>query len=931
MDITVTCAPAFHIKGTVSGLVGTGLVLQDTLQDNSTDNLSISANGDFTFNTFIANGGTYNVKVLTQPGSPNQNCVIDSNSSGIVNGMDVSNINVACTTNQYTISGKVQGLVGSGLVLQDTLQDNSADDLNVSADGNFTFNTAITDGETYAVSVKTQPTGPAELCAVAYATGRVSGADISNLVVSCTTKAYTIGGSVVGLKGGGLVLQNNSGDDLSISADGGFTFNTVVADGGSYAVTVATQPTSPAQTCEAYTPSGSGVSADVTTVRILCHGDIPRFAYALNGDNTLSIYTLNASTGQLRNHGYVVSTSGSVVVDPSNRFVYVAHVVGSGDISGEVSSYAINPNTGELTSIGTTVKAGSLPYGITVDPSGRFVYVPNYNSNDISVFSIDPVSGALTTGTSVPAGAQPGSVAVDPTGRFAYVANINSDNVSVYSIDPSSGALTTGATVSAGKTPFSITIDPSGKYVYVPNYGSSDVSVFSINVDTGALTLQSSEATAAYPQYITIDPTGRFAYMLNNASNDVSVFSIDSATGGLTAVGIATAGTQPYRVVIDSSGHFVYVPNFGSNDISIFSISSTTGDLTPVSKIRGRYRTARIALSDGTSAANYAPNFAYVANNGSNDVSPYTIDSSTGDLSLNTSIPAGAGPFSITSDLSGKFAYVVNGADNTVSSYTIDASTGVLNAGNTIAAGTGATSITVEPSGRFAYVTDSGSNHVLTYSIDASTGDLSGGASIVAGTEPQSITVDPTGQFVYTANFLSNDVSVYAIDPSTGALTAGTTVTAGTGPRSVTVDPTGQFAYVANLTSNDISIFSIDSGTGALTGASVVSAGTNPVSIDIDPTGQFAYVANYVSNTVSVYNIDTSSGLLSAGKDVSTGTGPQSITVDPSGTFVYVANYLSDDVSIFSIDSGTGALSAVNLSVGAGANPYSVVTIGAIK
>ena len=54
---------------------------------------------------------------------------------------------------------------------------------------------------------------------------------------------YTIGGTVTGLTGAGLVLQDNGGDNLTVSANAtSFTFSTAVASGGAYSVTVLTQP-----------------------------------------------------------------------------------------------------------------------------------------------------------------------------------------------------------------------------------------------------------------------------------------------------------------------------------------------------------------------------------------------------------------------------------------------------------------------------------------------------------------------------------------------------------------------------------------------------------------------------------------------------------------------------------------------------------------
>lgn len=89
---------------------------------------------------------------------------------------------------------------------------------------------------------------------------------------------------------------------------------------------------------------------------------VPRFAYVANrGDNTVAIYTVNATTGQLRHNGYVASGMSplSVTVDPSGKFAYVAN---SG--SNDVSAYTINASTGALTSVGAAAVAGTNPYSV---------------------------------------------------------------------------------------------------------------------------------------------------------------------------------------------------------------------------------------------------------------------------------------------------------------------------------------------------------------------------------------------------------------------------------------------------------------------------------------------------------------------------------------------------------------------------------------
>jgi hypothetical protein len=85
---------------------------------------------------------------------------------------------------------------------------------------------------------------------------------------------YTIGGHVDGLAGSGLVLQQNGGDALAISADGDFTFATPLNDGASYVVTVFAQPGNPAQTCTVANGSGTVDGANVTDVAVTCTTEV---------------------------------------------------------------------------------------------------------------------------------------------------------------------------------------------------------------------------------------------------------------------------------------------------------------------------------------------------------------------------------------------------------------------------------------------------------------------------------------------------------------------------------------------------------------------------------------------------------------------------------------------------------------------------------
>ena len=78
---------------------------------------------------------------------------------------------------------------------------------------------------------------------------------------------YTVSGTVSGLVGT-VVLQDNGADDLSVSANGAFTFATEIADGAAYHVTVKTQPSG--QTCTASSNTGTIAGANVTNVSVVC-------------------------------------------------------------------------------------------------------------------------------------------------------------------------------------------------------------------------------------------------------------------------------------------------------------------------------------------------------------------------------------------------------------------------------------------------------------------------------------------------------------------------------------------------------------------------------------------------------------------------------------------------------------------------------------
>lgn len=279
--------PAYTIGGTLSGLSGSGLVLSN----NGGNDLAIASGAtSFAFPGSVGAGASYNVGIKTQPTGPAQTCVVTNPSGNVVSNVSVA---VGCTTTSYTVGGTITGLTGSGLVLQN----NGGNDLTIPAGATtFTFGTSVVAGGPYSVSVKTQPTAPAQVCTVASATGT---ANANTLVaVTCVTPSYTVGGTIAGLAGNGLTLLLNGASPVTPAA-GATTFSfPALASGAPYAVTVSIHPSGPAQTCTVSSGTGTVGSANITNVVVTC---------ATNDANT---YTVGGTISGLTGTGLTLRLNG---------------------------------------------------------------------------------------------------------------------------------------------------------------------------------------------------------------------------------------------------------------------------------------------------------------------------------------------------------------------------------------------------------------------------------------------------------------------------------------------------------------------------------------------------------------------------------------------------------------------------------------------
>jgi YVTN family beta-propeller protein len=304
---------------------------------------------------------------------------------------------------------------------------------------------------------------------------------------------------------------------------------------------------------------------------------------------------------------------------------------------------------------------------------------------------------------------------------------------------------------------------------------------------------------------------------------------------GFVALVASAAGAAP----------FAYIANQGSNNVSVIDIATNTVVGSPIPVGVGPFGIAVHPAGTRVYTANFQGAISYSV-----------INAFTGTVQT---FPAGSSPIGFAVNHAGTRAYLTNGGDLTVS--VIDTSTNAIV--NNVTVGNGVLGVAVSRDDTRVYVTRrSGPNAVAV--IDATSNTPL--TTIPVGTDPFGVAVNPAGTRVYTANNGSNNVSV--IDTGTNTVIA--TITVGSAPFGITVSPNGTRVYVSNLGSNSVSV--IDATTNAV--LTSIPVGTSPAGISLTADGARLYVANAGSNNVSV--IDTALNSV-IGSPIAVGTTPFSL------------------------------------------------------
>jgi hypothetical protein len=191
-----------------------------------------------------------------------------------------------------------------------------------------------------------------------------------------TTTTSRVGGTVSGLAGIGLVLQENGGDNLAVSADGPFRFAKTLAIGTAYSVTVLTQPST--ESCSVSNGRGTITGAAVNTVAVSCAASI--FA-------ALPATMTSARAG----HTATVLPAGQVLIAGGINSLTPPPVFNSAEL--------YNPTTQTFTAINATMTSARYDHAASLLPNGQVLLTGGVNSSGRVLDTAevyDPVANTFT-------------------------------------------------------------------------------------------------------------------------------------------------------------------------------------------------------------------------------------------------------------------------------------------------------------------------------------------------------------------------------------------------------------------------------------------------------------------------------------------------------------------------------------------------------
>ena len=323
-------------------------------------------------------------------------------------------------------------------------------------------------------------------------------------------------------------------------------------------------------------------------------------------------FHFDSGTGRLTAMAVAATTQDPsfLTVAPNEKYLYAVNERGEfdGKKSGAVTSYSLDPKSGQLSQLNQVPSGGADPCYVSFDGTGKYLLVANYSGGSVSTFPIAPDGRIGSASAFVQhSGSGPNKerqegphahfIASSADNRFVFVVDLGLDEVVVYHFDPASGSLIPNhppfAKLAPGAGPRHLAFHPNGKFVYVLSEVNSTVTAFAYDAENGSFSTLQTLSTIPKDfkarndtAEIVVHPSGKFLYASNRGHDSIVEFTIDPARGTLTLAGdFSTQGKEPRNFALDPTGKFLLAANQESNNIVVFRIDQSTGALTAAGQI----------------------------------------------------------------------------------------------------------------------------------------------------------------------------------------------------------------------------------------------------------------------------------------------------------------------------------------------------------
>jgi 6-phosphogluconolactonase len=312
-----------------------------------------------------------------------------------------------------------------------------------------------------------------------------------------------------------------------------------------------------------------------------------------------------------------------------------------------------------------------------------YTYVALAGEKKVSIYTMDPETGTLTSKDDVGLSGEPGPIAVDTEQAFMHIGIRSTLEIASYRINPETGGLSALGTVPLDADPCYMSVDNTGKYLLSSYYGAGKITVHPIG-DNGTVGDKVADVpTAEHAHCVETDRSNRFLFVPHTVPpNAIFQFLFDAETGTLAPNTIPKVtrpkGEGPRHFVFHPKKDFVYVSNENGSSVTAYRFDSGNGTLTDFQTLS--------TLPDGYSNENTCAQIhmtpcgrmLFVSNRGHDSIACYAINAESGEMTALGQQKTEPLPRVFAVDPTGKFLFATGQGSGKMEAFRLDVDAGSL-------------------------------------------------------------------------------------------------------------------------------------------------------------------------------------------------------------------------------------------------------------